>query len=87
MDINGNNKNGSGESPTQVAETPEPKASERFVEAPEPVDREVHSVPPLGIAGHYARSVAGVGQRGNFDRLLIEPRRTIPWSGTCDRDG
>jgi len=58
---------------------------------PDDMEHSRHSrlpfTPPLGIAGHYARSVAGVGQRGNFDRLLIEPRRTIPWSGTCDRDG
>jgi type IV secretory pathway VirB10-like protein len=54
MDINGNNKNGSGESPTQVAETPEPKASERFVEAPEPVDREVRAEPSTKFATRAA---------------------------------
>lgn len=50
MDINGNNKNGSGESPRQVAETPEPKASERFVQVPEPVNREVTAEPGTKFA-------------------------------------
>ncbi|HLH36274.1 MAG TPA: TrbI/VirB10 family protein [Alloacidobacterium sp.] len=50
MDINGNNKNGSGESPTQVAETPEPKASELFVQASDPVDREVRAEPGTKFA-------------------------------------
>ena len=54
MDINGNNKNGSGGSPTRVADTSVPTASERIVQAPEPVDREVRAEPGTKFATRAA---------------------------------
>jgi hypothetical protein len=54
MDINGNNKNGSAGLPTQVAEASEPTASERFVQAPESVDREVRAEPGTKFATRAA---------------------------------
>lgn len=54
MDINGNNKNGSGGSSTQVADTSVPTASERIVQAPEPVDREVRAEPGTKFATRAA---------------------------------
>lgn len=45
MDINGNSKNGSRGLPTEVAETNEPTASERFVQSPESVGRKEEADP------------------------------------------
>jgi hypothetical protein len=54
MDINGNGKNGSGGLPAQVAETSEPTTPERFVKAPESVDREVRAEPGTQFATRAA---------------------------------
>jgi len=54
MDINGNGQNGSGGLPPHVAETSEPTASQRFVQAPESVNREVRAEPGTQFATRAA---------------------------------
>jgi hypothetical protein len=54
MDINVSSKNGSGGLPAQVAETSGPMASERFVQSPESVDREVRGEPGTKFAARAA---------------------------------
>ncbi|HEY2467647.1 MAG TPA: hypothetical protein VGI45_07380 [Terracidiphilus sp.] len=54
MDVNGNNKNGITGLPTQLAETPEQAVTERFVPAPESVDREVIGEPGTKFATRAA---------------------------------
>jgi hypothetical protein len=54
MDTNGNSKNGSAGLPTQVDETSESVVSQRFVPAPESVDREAREEPSTKFATRAA---------------------------------
>lgn len=55
------------------------------VAARKPLDREVDAATPLVITGHRSGAGAGIGDRRDLDRLLVERRGVIVWPGAADR--